>query len=98
MSHPRSYRAGIAATMLLVAAHTLTMLSSVAASAATPPPVPAAIAVPPGYELLFSSHAEGVQTYECQDGSWGFRAPRALLFEPETGRPLALHYGGVDRQ
>ncbi len=85
------------ATVLLVVGHLLTVPSSVSASSAALPNVPEAIAVPPGYALLLSSHAEGVQTYECYKGQWTFRAPRALLFDPQTEQPTALHYGGIDR-
>jgi hypothetical protein len=59
--------------------------------------VPDGIAVPAGFDLLFWSHAAGVQTYACQDGMWVFHAPRALLFDPQDGRPVAQHYGGIDR-
>jgi hypothetical protein len=53
--------------------------------------------VPPGYVLLFSRHAAGVQTYECQNGVWAFRAPRAVLFNPHSHQLSAIHYGGIDR-
>ena len=97
MNRWRTSRALVVAAVLLVVGHLLIVPSSVAASSATPPNVPEAIAVPPGYTLLFSSHAEGVQTYECLNGEWTFRAPRALLFDPQTEQPTALHYGGIDR-
>ena len=98
MNHLRSYRAIVVAAVLLVVGHVLSVPLSLAASAGAPPStVPEQIAVPAGHELLFSSHAEGVQTYECRDGQWVFRAPRALLFDPHSARPTALHYGGIDR-
>lgn len=59
--------------------------------------VPPQLEVPPGYELLFRMHALGVQIYECQQGQWAFRAPRAALFDPETHRRVGSHYGGIDR-
>jgi hypothetical protein len=96
MNHMRSFRAIVLATVLLVM-HVLSMPMSVAASAGEPPTVPEAIAVPPGSVLLFSSHAKGVQTYECQNGQWAFHAPRALLFDPQSNQPTANHYGGIDR-
>jgi hypothetical protein len=46
---------------------------------------------------MFSSHATGVQTYECQNGQWAFRAPKALLFKPDSYQLTAIHYGGIDR-
>ena len=97
MNHLRSSAAIVLAALLLVVGHVLTGPRSVAASAGEPPPVPDDIAVPAGFVLLFSSHAKGVQTYECQDGQWAFRAPRALLFDPHSDQPTALHYGGIDR-
>ena len=93
----RSFRAILLAVVLLAFGLALSMPISVAASAGAPPTVPAAIAVPPGSVLLFRSNAEGVQTYECQNGQWAFRAPRALLFNPYNHRQTALHYGGIDR-
>ena len=59
--------------------------------------MPDAIAVPAGATLLFSSHAAGMQTYECQNGLWAFRAPKAALFDPQTEHLTGIHYGGIDR-
>jgi len=85
------------AAALLAVGQMLSLPMSVAARSSAPPAAPAAIAVPPGSVLLFRSHAKGVQTYECQNGQWAFRAPRALLFNLYNHRPTALHYGGIDR-
>lgn len=60
--------------------------------------VPPQLEVPPGYELLFRMHARGVQIYECRQGQWAFRAPRAALFDPEAHRRVGDHYGGIDRE
>ena len=97
MNHLRSSGAMVLATFLFVVGYVLIGPMSVFASTSIPPTVPEAIAVPAGHVLLFSSHAEGVQTYECQNGQWVFHAPRALLFDSQTEQPSALHYGGVDR-
>ncbi len=98
MNRSRSYRSIVLATLLLVVGYVLSVPLSVSASSSMPPPtVPGDIAVPAGYELLFMNHARGVQTYECLNGQWTFRAPRALLFDPQTEQPTALHYGGIDR-
>jgi hypothetical protein len=97
MNQLRLFRASMLATVLLVVGQLLSLPVSVAASAGAPPTVPEAIAVPPGSVLLFSSHAKGVQTYECQNGQWAFHAPRALLFDPQSNQPTANHYGGIDR-
>ena len=97
MNRWRTSGALVMATVLLVVGHLLTVPSSVSASAAMPPNVPEAIAVPPGYVLLFWSHATGVQTYECRNDQWVFRAPRAVLFDPQYDHLTAIHYGGIDR-
>jgi Protein of unknown function (DUF3455) len=98
MNQLRSYRTILVAAVLLVLAHVLSLPLSVSArSGATPPSVPEIIAVPPPYVLLFRLHATGVQTYECQNGQWTFRAPRAVLFDPHTNRLTGIHYGGIDR-
>jgi Protein of unknown function (DUF3455) len=97
MNRLRSFGAIMSAAVLLVVGQVLNMPVSVAASASEPPTVPEAIAVPPGSVLLFSRHAKGVQIYECQNGQWAFHAPRALLFDPQSNQPTAIHYGGIDR-
>ncbi len=97
MNGLRAYASIVLAAVLLVVGQVLMVPRSVSANSSTPPTVPEDIAVPAGFELLFSSHAEGVQTYECYNGQWTFRAPRALLFDAATDQPSALHYGGIDR-
>jgi len=97
MNHLRSSGAIVLAAVLLGFGLLFSMPISAAASAGASPTVPAAIAVPPGSVLLFRSHAKGVQTYECQNSQWAFRAPRAVLFGPHNHRPTAIHYGGIDR-
>ena len=47
--------------------------------------------------LLLSSPAKGVQTYECRNGQWALRAPRAALFNPQSNQLTGIHYGGIDR-
>jgi hypothetical protein len=84
--------------VLLIVGHVVIGPLSVAASSGAPSnTVPETIQVPPGYEMLFWSRATGVQTYECQNGQWAFRAPRALLFTPDPHRLTGIHYGGIDR-
>jgi len=97
MNRLRSYGSIILAALLLVIGQALITPPSASAHPGTQPTVPAPIAVPPGYMLLFHSHAKGVQTYECQNGQWAFHAPRALLFDPQSYQPTAIHYGGIDR-
>ncbi|HET9222161.1 MAG TPA: DUF3455 domain-containing protein [Roseiflexaceae bacterium] len=93
----RSFGPIILAALLLVLGQALIMPAAASASPATPPTVPTEIAVPPGHVLLFSKHATGVQTYECKDGQWAFRAPKAVLFNPNSRRLTGIHYGGIDR-
>ena len=97
MKSLRTLRIIALATLLLVAGYALLGPFAVSASAQTPPIVPDAIAVPDGATLLFSSHAAGMQTYECHNGLWAFRAPKATLFDPQTEHLTGIHYGGIDR-
>ena len=97
MNHVRSIGTMVVTAVVLVVGQVLIMPWSVAASTDPPSTVPEDIAVPPPHMLLFSSHATGVQVYECQNGQWALRAPRAALFDPQTGRLTGIHYGGVDR-
>jgi hypothetical protein len=97
MKYLRSFRAIVMAVVLLAVGLALGMPLPAAAGARILPSVPADIAVPAGSVLLFRRHATGVQTYECQNGQWAFRAPRALLFNPHQYRPSGIHYGGIDR-
>src|SRR3954451_22538806 len=90
MNHMRSFRAIMLAAVLLVV-QVLSLPIPVAAGAGEPPTVPEAIAVPYGSVLLFHSHANGVQIYECQNGQWAFHAPRAVLFNPTIfGQPRSI--------
>jgi hypothetical protein len=97
MNHVRTYGSIVLAAVLLVIGHTLIVPLSVSASSDAPPTVPEVIAVPPGYVLLLSSNARGVQTYECKSGQWAFHAPRANLFDPQANQRIAIHYGGIDQ-
>lgn len=87
----------VLALLLAVGQAFLASTPALASPGAPPSNVPAALAVPAGYSLLFSSHAVGVQIYVCQSGQWAFHAPRAKLFDAEYGRKTATHYGGIDR-
>ena len=98
MNHLRLYGSIVLAAVLLVIGQVLLVPLPVSASSGElPSAVPASIAVPPGFPLLFTGHASGVQTYECQNGQWAFRAPRAVLFDPQYHQLTAIHYGGIDR-
>jgi hypothetical protein len=52
-----------------------------------------AIEVPVGLSLLLKAKGEGVQVYECVDGSWTLQAPAADLLD-EQRRVIGRHYGG----
>jgi hypothetical protein len=98
MNYRRSFGPSIVTIMLLVLGHVISWPSAVSANEGVlPTNVPTDIEVPAGNVLLFWNHAKGVQTYECTDGKWTFRAPRARIIDPHSGRLAALHYGGIDR-
>ena len=97
MNKLRSVRVMVLATVLLVVGQLLSIPVSLAANASELPTTTKAIAVPDGSVLLFIRQAKGVQIYECQNGQWVFRAPRAQLFAPQTKKPIGIHYGGIDR-
>src|SRR4051812_36945557 len=98
MKHLRLHGPIVLAALLLMIGQALIVPLSVSANSGAPAStLPTQIEVPAGYVLLFRSHAKGVQTYECQNGQWTFRAPRAVLFNYQHHRPTAIHYGGIDR-
>ncbi len=98
MHYLRSSASIVLAALLLVVGQTLIVSPSVVANAGAAITTPlASIEVPSGYTLLFSRHAKGVQTYECQNGQWAFRAPIAGLFDPQDHHLTGIHYGGIDR-
>jgi len=98
MNRLRAYPSIVLAAVLLLVGHVLTVPLSVSASSSTPPPtVPGDIAVPAGFQLLFSNHAKGFQVYECLDGQWTLHAPAALLFATPAPKATGIHYGGIDR-
>lgn len=97
MNNFRSYGPIVLAALLVVVGYVILVPVSATARTGAPPAVPEQIAVPPGSVLLFSSHAKGVQMYDCQNKQWSFRAPKAMLFEPQFKQPTAFHYGGIDR-
>ena len=94
MNRLRSYVAIVVAALLLVAGH-VSGVSAHAGTLATSGPAP--FELPSGVVELFSYHAKGVQTYACKDGQWAFRAPKAALFDAQSGQLVGIHYGGIDR-
>jgi len=69
---------------------------SLAGAAAAEPPLPDAIAAP-GLTVALTTHAQGVQIYECKAGSdgklvWTFREPIATLLL--NGKTVGRHYAG----
>jgi hypothetical protein len=83
---------------LKTAALALLLLSgSLMSAAAAEPPLPEAIAPPPGETIVLSVHAEGAQVYECKAGAdgklgWVFREPIATLLA--DGKTVGRHYAG----
>ena len=96
MKRFRSIGSIILAALLLVLGQALITPLSASASPSVPP-VPSTIEVPAGHVLLFTYHAKGAQTYECKNGQWAFRAPKAALLDIENRRLAGIHYGGIDR-
>jgi hypothetical protein len=96
MRHVRSFGPIVLAVLLLALRQALFAPLSASASASAPP-VPSQLEVPPGNALLFSKHAKGAQIYECKNGQWAFRAPKAVLLDSEERRLAGIHYGGIDR-
>lgn len=93
-----AYARVVLAALLLVIGQLLFLPLSIAAASSTlDSAAPGPFEVPPGEVLLFSSHARGVQIYECRNGQWAFHAPRAQLFDPKAHGRIGAHYGGIDR-
>jgi hypothetical protein len=69
---------------------------SLAAAAAAEQPLPDAIAAP-GLTVALTTHAQGVQIYECKAGNdgklvWTFREPQATLTADD--KVVGRHYAG----
>jgi hypothetical protein len=96
MNQLRLFGRLVLAIALLVVGAALSGPAFASPATDTPPEVPGDIAVPAGSVLLFSSHARGVQIYECKSGQWAFHAPRARLFDPVAHGTTGTHYGGID--
>ena len=56
--------------------------------------VPTELRVPTGYKRVLQTIGRGVQMYDCVDGAWKFRAPKADIFDEKTGKLVAIHYVG----
>ena len=57
--------------------------------------VPTELRVPDGHKRVLTSVGRGVQIYDCADGAWKFRAPRADIFRDKPNDKLiAIHYAG----
>jgi Protein of unknown function (DUF3455) len=60
-----------------------------------PPPVPDAIKVPAGQEVVLDVVGKGVQIYDCDAATraWTFREPAAVLYG-RGRRPVGIHFAG----
>src|SRR5436189_254466 len=78
-------------------AATLPLAQVAAAKKASPPDVPAKIAVQAGNKLFLVAHAVGVQIYSCSAApagfAWAFVAPRANLYN-DHGKLIITHFAG----
>ncbi len=72
----------------------LTLAGSLAAvsSAQAAPTVPQSLRVPDGNVRIASLTGRGVQTYDCINQAWTFRAPTAVL--GRLDRNSMVHFGG----
>ena len=75
----------------------LTLTTGFAAQAAEQPDqpdVPAEIRAPAGFERTLVSVGHGTQVYDCVDGAWKLREPRAALVDEQSHDVLAIHFLG----
>ena len=56
--------------------------------------VPTELRVRDGYKRVLTSVGRGVQIYDCVDGAWKLRAPRADIFEQPSDKQVATHFAG----
>ena len=56
--------------------------------------VPAELRVAAGYKRVLQTVGRGVQIYDCANGAWKFREPKAAIFDARTGKQVAIHYVG----
>ncbi len=57
--------------------------------------VPAELRVPDGYKRVLSTEWRGVQIYDCVDGAWKFREPKAdIVADKPIDKRIAIHYVG----
>jgi Protein of unknown function (DUF3455) len=82
------------ATVLGVALTTLLSQPALAGHV-TPPPVPASIAVKPGFTAFLEGHGVGTQNYICLPAgatfAWKLFTPEATLFS-DAGRQVTTHF------
>ena len=84
----------IACAIALVGAFAVAPQQSARAAGGTPPPVPAAVQVPPGHKLFLVGHASGTQNYVCLPSGTGVKfvlfTPQATLFDGK--KQVTTHY------
>ena len=56
--------------------------------------VPTELRVPDGYKRVLSTEGRGVQIYDCVNGAWKFREPKAEILDQPSGKQVAIHYVG----
>lgn len=92
----RARRSGKVGALLTLVVVWMSVLGGSAHGLAAPP-VPPAIAVPPGNVAFLVGHATGTQIYRCQPSDSGYSftlvAPAAIL-KDDAGRLIIWHYAG----
>ena len=57
--------------------------------------LPVELRVPDGYRRVLTTEGRGVQIYDCVDGAWKFRAPKAdIHLDKQNDKLVATHYVG----
>jgi len=80
---------------LSVALGLTAVLSAQAANKTDQSDVPTEVRVPDGYKRVLSTTGRGVQIYDCVNGAWKFREPKADIFaDKPNDKQLAIHYVG----
>jgi len=86
-----TYAAGTLALALLNSAAQAAPAAA-APHAGTARAVPAALHLPDGLKEVSRLLGVGVQVYDCTDGRWSFREPRALLLRGSSAK--GVHFAG----
>lgn len=79
---------------LLLVLGLITGFSSPAAEQPDQADVPAELRTPAGFQRSLLSVGHGTQVYDCTDGAWKLREPRAAIADAQTHDVVAIHFLG----